>query len=67
MFVEDIMAMKRTFLSLSLFLVLGLLAGMLVKNLAMGALGGLACHLLVLGAWDLFGKRSEDAGSEKEK
>ena len=48
--------MKSSIFSLSLFLVLGLLAGMLVKSLALGALGGLLLHLIVIGVSEYYHK-----------
>lgn len=39
--------MKNVASNLGLFLVLGLLAGMLFKNPALGLMGGLFCHLLI--------------------
>ena len=38
---------KHVASNLGIFLVFGLLAGMLFHNSALGVLGGLVCHLLV--------------------
>ena len=40
-------SVKNAASNLGLFLVFGLLAGMLFKNPALGVLGGLMCHLLI--------------------
>ena len=52
--------MKNQASHLGLFLVLGLLAGQLFSHPAVGALGGLICHLLISG---LYGKQSRSGDS----
>jgi len=39
--------MKNTASNLGLFLVFGLLVGLLFDNLSLGVLGGLVCHLII--------------------
>lgn len=48
--------------NLGLFLVFGLLVGMMFHNPAAGALGGLICHLLISALYRL----SDDSGLDSE-